>query len=63
MYNHEHPPPPEGQELDAAAYMQGTSIFANINRILIGGALRKGFVVGYTFLPHHYAKASHRVIL
>src|SRR6266576_3444432 len=62
MYNHEHPQPPEGQEPDAAAYMQGTSILANINRILTGGALRKGFVVGYAFLPHYYAKASHRVI-
>ena len=62
MYDHEHPPPPEGQEPDAAAYMQGTSIFANVNRIFTGGALRKGFVVGSAFLPLYYATASHPVI-
>lgn len=49
MYDQEHPPPPEGQEPDVAAYMQGTSILANVNRIVAGGALRKGFVVGCDF--------------
>jgi hypothetical protein len=47
MYKHEHPPPLEGQEPDAAAYMQGTSTVANVNRIIVGGALQRGLVVGY----------------
>ena len=36
MYDHEHPPPPEGQEPDAAAYMQGTPTVTNVNRIMEG---------------------------
>ncbi|KAF8492967.1 S-adenosyl-L-methionine-dependent methyltransferase, partial [Russula emetica] len=63
MYNHEHPPPPEGQEPDAAAYMQGTSIIANVNRIITGGALRKGFVVGLSYdLSKMFGDASLRVL-
>lgn len=46
MYNHEHPPPPEGQEPDVVACMQGTSTVANVNRIIVGGALQRGLVVG-----------------
>ena len=63
MYDHEHPPPPEGQEPYVSAYMQGTSILANVNRILTGGSLRKGFVVGCAFLPLYYAKASHHRVI
>ena len=47
VYGREHPPPPEGQEPDTAAYMQGASAVANVNRIVVGGALQRGFVVGY----------------
>ena len=50
MYDSEHPPPPEGQEPDPAAYMQGMSTIANMNHILVGGALQRGFVVGYALL-------------
>jgi len=63
MYNHEHPPPPEGQEPDAAAYMQGTSTVANVNRIIVGGALQRGLVVGLSYhLPEMCETASLRVI-
>ena len=55
-YDKAHPPPPEGQEPDPATYMQGTSSIANVNRILVGGALQKGFVVGYALLPLGYSK-------
>jgi len=51
MYDHEHPPPSESQEPDAAAYMQGTSVVANVNRIIVGGALQRGLVVGYALPP------------
>ena len=51
MYNHERPPPPEGQEPDVATYMQGTSIVANVNRIFAGGALKRGFLVRCALLP------------
>jgi hypothetical protein len=61
MYNHERPPPPEGQEPDVAAYMQGTSIVANVNRIFAGGALRRGFLVRCALLPLGHAKATHQV--
>ena len=50
VYSREHPPPPEGQEPDTAAYMQGTSTVANVNRIVVEGALQRGFVVGYALL-------------
>ena len=50
QYDRDHPPPPEGQEPDAAAHMQGTSTIANVNCIFAGGALQKGFVVGYALL-------------
>jgi hypothetical protein len=56
VYDHEHPPPPEGQEPDAAAYMQGTSTVANVNRIIVGGALQRGLVAGYALLPQGYSK-------
>ena len=46
IYNHERPPPPEGQALNVSEYMQGTSVLANANRVFAGGALQKGFVVG-----------------
>ena len=55
-YDNAHPPPPEGQEPNPATYMQGTSAIANVNRILVGGALRSGFVVGYALLPLGYLK-------
>jgi len=55
MYNHEHPPPPDGQKPDATAYMQGTSIAANVNRIVVGGAMQRGFIVGYATLPQIYS--------
>jgi len=51
MFNHERPPPPEGQEPDVAACMQGTSIVANVNRIFSGGALRRGFLVSVLSQP------------
>ena len=51
QYDRDHPPPPEGQEPDAAACMQGASTIANVNRIFVGVALQQGFVVGYAFLP------------
>ena len=56
QYDSEHPPPPEGQEPDPAAYMQGTSTIANVNRIFVNGALQKGFVVGYALLLLCYLK-------
>jgi len=63
MYDREHPPPPEGQEPDAAAYMRGTSTVANVNRIFVGGALQRGFVVGLSYrLPEMCEAASLRVI-
>lgn len=58
MYDREHPPPPEGQVPDSAAYMQGTSIVANVNRIIVGGALQRGLVVGYALLPLGYLNFS-----
>ena len=61
MYNHERPPPPEGQEPDVAAYMQGTSIVANVNRIFAGGALKRGFLVRCALLPLRNAKDTHQV--
>jgi hypothetical protein len=48
MQNHKHIPPSEGQEPDAAAYMQCTSIIINVNRFFVGGALESGLVAGYT---------------
>ena len=51
QYDRDHPPPPEGQEPDAAACVQGASTIANVNRIFVGVALQQGFVVGYAFLP------------
>ena len=60
MYNDERPPP-EGQEPDLAAYMQGTSIVANMNRIFTGGALQRGFVVRCALIQFlRYAKATHQ---
>jgi hypothetical protein len=58
MYDHGHPPPPAGQEPDAAAYMQGTSTVANVNRIIMGGALQRGLVVGHAFLSPGYSILS-----
>jgi hypothetical protein len=48
-YNRETLPPPEGQEPNIAASLQGTSNVANINRIFAGEALKRGFVVGCVF--------------
>jgi hypothetical protein len=61
-YNREHPPPPEGQEPDIAASLQGRSNVAIINRIFTGEALKRGFVVGYAFLslkPQTENSSSH----
>jgi hypothetical protein len=46
-HNRENPPPPEGQQPNIAAALEGTSNVANINRIFAAEALRRGFVVGY----------------
>ncbi|KAH8988428.1 hypothetical protein EDB86DRAFT_3081541 [Lactarius hatsudake] len=47
------PPPLDGQEPDIAAYTQGKSTFATINRILSGWALQQGFDIG---LSYHFQK-------
>jgi hypothetical protein len=49
-YHHENPPPSDLQEPDIPASLQGTSNVAIINRILVGGALKRDFVVGYALL-------------
>jgi hypothetical protein len=54
-------PPSEGQKPDAAAYMQGTSVITNVNRLFVGGALGRGFVVGYAVLPKIYSYPFHPV--
>jgi hypothetical protein len=59
MYNHEHPPPPEGEEPNADAYMQGTSVVSNANRIFAGGALHNGFIVGCALLTSSWATNSY----
>jgi hypothetical protein len=50
MHNRKHSLPPEGQESDAAACMQGTLIVANVNFIIADAALQRGFVVEYALL-------------
>ncbi|KAH9160009.1 hypothetical protein EDB89DRAFT_1005100 [Lactarius sanguifluus] len=63
MFTHERPPPLDGQEPDIAAYTQGKSTFATINRIFLGWAFQQGFDVG---LSYHLRKmlqdASLRVL-
>jgi len=62
-YNRETPPPPEGQEPNIAASLQGTSNVANINRIFAGEALKRGFVVGLScHLQRMLAEASFIVL-
>ncbi|KAH8980792.1 S-adenosyl-L-methionine-dependent methyltransferase [Lactarius akahatsu] len=46
---HEKPPPLDGQEPDIAAYTQGKSTFATINRILSGWALLQGFEIRLSY--------------
>ncbi|KAI0290624.1 hypothetical protein BC826DRAFT_1026401 [Russula brevipes] len=63
MYNHEYPPPPEGEEPNADTYMQGTSVVSNANRIFAGGALHNGFIVGLSYhLQEMFEAASLRVL-
>jgi hypothetical protein len=45
--NRENPPPSGLQEPNIRASLQGTSNVATINRILVGEALKRDFVVGY----------------
>jgi len=51
-HNDENPPPPEGQQPNITASLQGTSNVANINRIFAAEALKRDFVVGYA-PPNH----------
>ena len=56
QYDRDHPPPPEGQKPDTAAYMQGTSTIASVNRIVVESALQKSFVVGYALILLGYLR-------
>lgn len=62
-YNRKNPPPSDLQESDIRASFQGTSSIAKVNHILIGGALKRGFVARYALLSFESPTENPQALL